>query len=104
MRRLYALEQPEAGAADPIVDASDLRAARLSIMLEHATCTDAAGSSLNLKFFLESLTPEEEVDIITGLVARFHGIDVQHAVDLAAAMRELEKKKTRVRASDVTGS
>jgi len=102
MRRLYELEQVEAGAPDPIVDASDLRAARLAIMLEAARCTDAAGESLNLKFFLESLTADEEIDIMTAMVARFHGIDPQHAVDLAAAMRELQKKKIQLNHEDVT--
>ncbi len=94
MRRLYELEDADPDKPAPFLEISDLRAARIGIMLEGATCTDSSGSSLGLKFFIESLTPEEETDIIHGLIAAHHGIDVAYAVDLQAALRDLVKKKT----------
>lgn len=93
MRRLYELEDVDPEKPSPVLELSDLRSARISIMLEAATCTDTSGSSLGLKFFLESLTPDEETDIIHGLIAHHHGIDVAYAVDLQAALRDLVKKK-----------
>lgn len=99
MRRLYDLEKedPETGSLPKEV--SDLRALRLEIMLERAACADGRGESMSLKWFLELLTPEEEIDIINGLIAHHHGLDVAHAVDLQAAMRDLVKKKIRAHAA-----
>lgn len=95
MRRLYELEDIDPQQSAPIMELSDLRSARIAIMLEEANCTDSSGSSLGLKFFIESLTPEEETDIIHGLIAHHHGIDVAYAVDLQAALRDLVKKDSR---------
>ena len=93
MRRLYELEDVSPDQTHPPKDLSELRAARIGIMLEASTCTDASGSSLNLKGFISSLTPEEETDIIHWLIAHHHGIDVAYAVDLQAALRDLVQKK-----------
>jgi hypothetical protein len=102
MRRLYALEQEEAGACDARMEVADLREKRLLIMLERGKATDCTGAALTVQEFLDLMTPEEEIDVMTGMVAKFHGIEVAHAVDLAAAMRELQKKKIQLNHEDVT--
>ena len=102
MRRLYALEREEAAAADPKLELSDLREKRLQIMLESGKPTSGSGAAISVQEFLDLLHPEEEIDILTGMVAKFHGIEVQHAVDLAAALRDIQKKKLQLNPEDVT--
>jgi len=64
--------------------------------------TSGSGAAISVQEFLDLLHPEEEIDILTGMVAKFHGIEVQHAVDLAAALRDIQKKKLQLNPEDVT--
>lgn len=91
IRSLY--EQEDNPEENKTADLGELRAARLALMLKDAICTNTKGKKISCRDFLRSLTVEEEIDIMQGLIAQTEGINVAFAVDLQSALREQQKKK-----------
>lgn len=89
MRDLYALDD---GPVPP-GNEGNLRAARIDIMLRTAACRTVEGGQLATSEVIDGLTPEEEIDIINGMIAHHHGLSAKTAVEIQSAMRAVLKKK-----------
>lgn len=97
MRRVFELDKtPTATPEEQLAR----RARMFDILLESATAKDAKGAALQVRHFLDSLTPLEEVQIINAVIAQHHGLDPRNAADMQAALYELAVKKKALNASE----